>query len=251
MRMISRWKPAVATAAMLLTLSAPAFAADEPEVKPILISAPAPGNEVLQPVPAADGTISLEGVVEYQDLEGGMYMIGGWGLIGDQALIKSLEGKQVIARGKEFTGMSIHMVKQIEVESLLQSVPANRSLPTALTVGGKAAGYDVAPFVQDGVLMLPLRAVVEAAGGSVAWDGDTWTVTVTMPDRMTWVAVGQDKAEMNENNVRYIQRNMLKMEKAPVIKEGRTFISADAATSILGLGEKLQGGAGLDLAFMK
>jgi hypothetical protein len=120
-------------------------------------------------VSLADGAVSVQGTMEYVDLEGGFYTVNGWGLIGDQKLFSSLSGKTVIVKGKEFTGISTRMVKQVEVSMLGYDVAGARSLPQAVTVAGKPVVFDQQPVVENGVLMVPLRAVVEAAGGP--WHG--------------------------------------------------------------------------------
>lgn len=205
---------------------------------------------VVEPI-VVDGAISLEGTIEYTDLEGGFYSIDGVGLIGDETLFKAMEGKRAIVRGKEFTGVSIRQVRQVEVASVMLSVGADHTLPTAITVNGNnlPAGQDA--VVVDGVLFVPLRHVVEKAGGKVTWDAKERAVVVEMPDRMAYFRIGEIEAEMNENHVRYLVRNMLKMEKAPVILEGRTMISADALTLVLGLYEVADTDTSMDLAPLK
>ena len=42
-------------------------------------------------------------------------------------------------------------------------------------------GAGTAPIVQNGRTLLPIRAIIEALGGTVDWDQDTQTVTITMP----------------------------------------------------------------------
>ncbi len=54
--------------------------------------------------------------------------------------------------------------------TLLQEVQAGRARPVAVAVNGKAVAFDQLPVVSDGVLLVPLRAVVEAAGGQVQWN---------------------------------------------------------------------------------
>lgn len=204
----------------------------------------------LDPV-VVDGLVSLEGTVEYTDLEGGFYTVDGWGLIGDEKLFKALEGKRAIIRGEEFDGISIRQVKQMEVSSVMVPVTADHSLPTEVTVNGKKlpAGRD--SVVIDDVLMVPLRHVIETAGGEVKWDPKERAVVVAMPDRMAYFWIGESEAEMNENNVRYMKRNMLAMTKAPVIINGRTMISAEALTQILGLYEVAGTDTTMDLAPLK
>lgn len=202
---------------------------------------------VAEPVEKADEKMVLEGKVEFKDLEGGFYAVDGIGLIGDDALFKSLLGQQVIVRGKEFTGISIRMVRQVEVESIARPLAAERALPEGVAVAGKKVGFDQAPVVTDGVLMMPVRAVAEAAGGTVAWNAKEQMVTVTLSDRVAHFWIGKGEAELNENGVMYFRQNLIAMKMAPVIQNGRTLISADALTMILGMVEQADADRSLDL----
>ncbi len=42
----------------------------------------------------------------------------------------------------------------------------------------KRTELDVAPFIQDGRTLVPVRAISEALGAEVGWDNDTRTVTI-------------------------------------------------------------------------
>jgi hypothetical protein len=221
---------AAATAmSLLLTVAGTALAEDVQKEPPVRAT----------PAARADGSISLEGTLEYSELEGGFYTVGGWGLMGgEEQVYKAMVGQKVLVTGKEFTGISFRMVPQIEVDMVGMDVTAAYTEPVSFTVQGKMLKLDQGPVVQDGVLMLPLRAIVEASGGSVEWDEKTQTVLVTMSDRTAAFTIGEAKAEMNENGVYYLVRNMLPMTKAPMLRGGRTLISADAVTQILGLTQR-------------
>lgn len=117
-------------------------------------------------------------------------------------------------------------------------VLATRTEPVSILFDNSAITYDQKPVVVDGTLMVPLRAIVEGAGGQVGWDGDTRTVTVRLGDRSAVFVIGADQAEMNQDGVFYVQRNMIPMAKAPILAGGRTLVTADALTSILGLLER-------------
>ncbi|HWI65306.1 MAG TPA: stalk domain-containing protein [Symbiobacteriaceae bacterium] len=203
--------------------------------------------ELVTPAVRADGTISLEGTIEYKDLEGGFYSVGGWGLIGNDLVYKAAQGQTVIVTGKEFTGMSTRMVRQIEVQEVGRPLASTYKEPLSFTVAGKMLKLDQGPVVENGVLMVPLRAVVEAVGGSVEWVNETRTVNVTLPDRKASFVIGEAKAEMNENGVYYLVRNMLPMTQAPILRNGRTLISAEAVTRILGLTERVDLDESLDI----
>lgn len=206
------------------------------------------GGDGISADPVRDSeNMVLEGIVEFKDLEGGFYAVDGIGLIGDEQLFKSLVGQQVIVKGREFTGNSFRMVKQIEVATITQPLVAARTLPDGVNVAGKKVAFDQMPVLIDGVLMVPVRAVAEAAGATVGWDTRERMVTVTLSDRVAHFWIGKGEAEMNEFGVMYFRQNLIAMKKAPVIQNGRTLISADALTMILGMVEAADANKSLDL----
>lgn len=129
----------------------------------------------------------------------------------------------------------IHLLAQAE---MLMDITANRPLPDRIRLEEREIQFDQAPLLEDGTLMLPLRAVVEVAGGKVTWEHDTRTVTVRIGDRTATFVIGEAESEMNQDGVRYLQRNMLKMERAPMLAGGRTLVSADSLSTVLGLMER-------------
>ena len=48
-------------------------------------------------------------------------------------------------------------------------------------IDGEAKTLDVPAMIKDDRTLIPLRAVSEAYGCNVEWDGDTYTVTITSP----------------------------------------------------------------------
>jgi hypothetical protein len=234
-----RWKQTTGSALMLLVMTVtPAWAATNAVTS-------MPSEAVVH-----QAELSVTGKLTYVELEGGYYSVNGWALKGEDADFQALIGQEVTVTGVPFDGMSIQMVKTLTVDSiqaLLQPVKANRALPAAVTVAGRTVAFDQRPVVIDGTLMVPLRFVVESAGGTVSWDGATQAVTVDLPDRVTMFWIGNGSAELNQKGVFYIQRNLLKLSKAPVEQNGRTLIPADALTSILGFEEQAGSAATLAL----
>lgn len=113
-----------------------------------------------------------------------------------------------------------------------QVVSARLPLPRAIYVNDRALEGEQGPTLIDGVLMVPLRGVVEAAGGQVEWDGETQRVRVRLSGRVALLTIGEAHAELHaEGN----GSNWVKMEMAPQIVSDRTLISADALTTVLGL----------------
>lgn len=231
---MKQWKKTAALSALLVTVSAvPALA--QSEIIPILAPISAPAED------APASVIRITGPVTYVDLEGGFYAVDGWRLNGPDDYSQYL-GKTVVVTGTEFTGMSIYMVKAINVESIepvdspLQwDVPATAPVPDAVWVHGEPVGLGEKPVVVDGVLMLPLRPIAEAAGGVVTWDGELQQVHVRLPGRTALFWIGQQEAELNEDGVMYLVRNMIKMAQPAQLIGGRTMIPADALSTVLGL----------------
>ena len=69
--------------------------------------------------------------------------------------------------------------------------------PIRIVVGGEPLETDVNPMIVEGRTMLPVRAVFEAIGANVSWDGDTRTVTAQKGD--TTVTLQIDSKRMGIN----------------------------------------------------
>jgi hypothetical protein len=143
------------------------------------------------------------------------------------------------------------------------AAPDYKEVPWRVTVDGKDVNFDLGtiivhpvmsdqgpvlvnpmraqgPGIVDGVLFVPVRAIAEAAGGVVTWDNANRLTQVRMPARTIMIKVGQQEAEMQEDGVSYLTRNVVQMKKAPVLMGERTLVSADALTTIFGFQVTLQ-----------
>lgn len=127
------------------------------------------------------------------------------------------------------------------------AVDSRHPLPSLITVNGHPVFPDQAPVILDGVLMVPIRFIAEEAGGKVVWYGDERRVHVVMPDRTVNIYIGEDLAEMHQHGGYYFQPNLVSMERPAVIMGGRTMISADALTSVFGLGLRPDTDENMDL----
>jgi hypothetical protein len=203
----------------------------------------APTDEIpapmLSPIHSTSYGQAIIGQVEYVNLEGGFYSVGGYGLKGNNDQFKALLGKEVLVTGLLWDGMSGQQVTQWQVEHVARRVLSSGHQGTvAMKVNGKMMKLDQGAMVVNGTLMVPLRAVIEAAGGHIQdWDNATQTATVRFADRTAMFAVGQAEAEMIQDHVRYLVRNMLKVDKATTLVNGRTMVSADALSKVLGMWE--------------
>ncbi len=88
------------------------------------------------------------------------------------------------------------------------------------TVDGVQVVFDQAPVIQDGRTLVPMRAIFEAMGANVEWDGDTRTVTGTKGDTVVKMTIDNSVISVNGNNVT--------LDVAPTIINGRTMVPARA-----------------------
>lgn len=250
---MKKWKVTVGAALIILSMTAaPALAAPvgpgqmetAGDVIPIGISAPATPS-----APTSGAGMTLSGKVTHEDLEGGYYAVNGWMLIGDAAVISPWLGREVTVTGIEEKEPTMQMVKAIRFTEIVPAKPggssdpvlrpiiARRAMPKVIAVVDRQVKFDRQPIVVDGCLMVPLRAVVEAAGGTVTWSETTRTAGIRLADRNATFYIGEDRAEMNQDGYYYFARNLIKMAHIPVVSGQRILISADALSNILGFNE--------------
>lgn len=78
------------------------------------------------------------------------------------------------------------------------------------------SGRGTTPIVANGRTLVPIRAIIEAFGGSVAWDESTRTVTLKLDDDTIKLTIDSKTAYLNS------QRKTL--DVAPAIVNGRTML---------------------------
>ncbi|WP_018130266.1 copper amine oxidase N-terminal domain-containing protein [Effusibacillus pohliae] len=64
-------------------------------------------------------------------------------------------------------------------------------------VQGKRPNFDVQPFIKDGRTLIPVRAVSEALGADVKWNGETQTVTIRKGDITIELPIGSKTIKVN------------------------------------------------------
>ncbi|MBR6399872.1 MAG: copper amine oxidase N-terminal domain-containing protein [Firmicutes bacterium] len=77
-------------------------------------------------------------------------------------------------------------------------------------------GKGTAPVIADGRTLLPIRAVVEAMGGTAEWDAETKTTTLKKDDDNIQLTIGSKTA--------YLNGSADTLDTAPVIINGRTML---------------------------
>ncbi len=96
------------------------------------------------------------------------------------------------------------------------TVFANRDIRVMLN--GEYLEFDVQPQLINNRTMVPLRAIFEALGAEVEWNGDTQTVTGFKDDIEVVATIG--------SRIMYVDDEAKTMDVAPIIVDGRTLIPA-------------------------
>ncbi len=73
--------------------------------------------------------------------------------------------------------------------------------PLDVFVNGQKLAFDIRPVVQEGRTLVPIRALSEALGAAVAWDGDTRKVTITRNGLTVELVLGSNVALVNGQEV--------------------------------------------------
>ncbi|MBQ3426716.1 MAG: copper amine oxidase N-terminal domain-containing protein [Clostridia bacterium] len=95
-----------------------------------------------------------------------------------------------------------------------------------VTVDGKTLEFDVPAQIVEDRTVVPMRAIFEALGASVEWDGETKTVTSVKDDTEIKMTIGE--------NVIYVNGTPIALDVAPMISEDRTLVPARAVAESFG-----------------
>jgi len=71
----------------------------------------------------------------------------------------------------------------------------------SVKLNGSQLSFDVPPTLDNGRTLVPLRAIFEAIGADVKWDGDTQTVTATKDGTVVALTIGSKTAYKNNGPV--------------------------------------------------
>lgn len=93
-------------------------------------------------------------------------------------------------------------------------------------VDGEPLSFDVAPRIENGRTLAPIRAISEALGLDVQYDASTQTITIQNGDRTVTLKVNQDTAQVNGQNI--------KLDVPAKIEKGRTLVPLRFLSQSLG-----------------
>lgn len=80
--------------------------------------------------------------------------------------------------------------------------------------------FDVLPIIQNGRTLVPMRAIFEALGADVEWNGDTQTITAKNNDVTIQMQIGNNTLTKNGQSTQ--------MDVSPQIIDGRTMVPVRA-----------------------
>lgn len=94
-----------------------------------------------------------------------------------------------------------------------------------VTVNGETVEFDQPPVIDNDRTLVPMRAIFEALGAEVIWDGDTRTVTSTKDD--TVIVMTIDSTQM------YVGENAVTLDVPAKIVSDRTMVPVRAISEAL------------------
>ena len=114
------------------------------------------------------------------------------------------------------TGCSAAEQTKAETEKFVLTMQIGNPV---MTVNGENKNIDengTVPIVENGRTLVPIRAIIEAMGGDVKWDGETNTAVLTLGNDTITLVIGSETAFFNE------EKNTL--DVAPKIINDRTML---------------------------
>jgi hypothetical protein len=103
---------------------------------------------------------------------------------------------------------------------------------TWLTVDGNQTGLDAAPVIQNNRTLLPIRAIVEAFGGTIEWNAELRVVTMYLNGHEVSLQIGNPQGYVDGVQAA-IDASDPKV--VPIIISGRTFLPLRFVAENLGL----------------
>jgi len=91
---------------------------------------------------------------------------------------------------------------------------------TTMYVDGKPTTLEAAPIILNSRTLLPIRAVVEATGGTIVWEASTQKVTITRGSTTLELWIGKNVATLNGKSVNIDSDSKV----VPIIRSGRTLL---------------------------
>ncbi|MCX6097436.1 MAG: stalk domain-containing protein [Caldiserica bacterium] len=91
---------------------------------------------------------------------------------------------------------------------------------STMHVNGRPVVLEAAPIILNSRTLLPIRAVLEAVGGTIAWEASTRKVTIVRQDKTLELWIGRNVAQLNGQSVTIDSDAKV----VPIIMSGRTLL---------------------------
>ena len=126
-----------------------------------------------------------------------------------------------------------HISKIIGLALIVTAVPASvYGEGITVTLDGAPLAFDVPPQIVEGRTLVPMRAIFEAMGASVEWDGETQTITAHNSDETVIVLkIGSNNMEKTS---KYTGYENTELDVPPMIVGERTLVPARAVAESFG-----------------
>jgi hypothetical protein len=178
----------------------------------------------------ARGRCGISELYMYFDKSGNMVLSGADGATNFSeglALAQGIyDGKAVVAGGKRDQFLIIEKVP---------TPAASAQTTISVVLNGTPVSFDQPPIIEDNRTLVPLRAIFEAMGAAIVWDGDTRTVTATKNNIVVVMIIGNDSFTRNGVAV--------SLDVPAKIVGNRTLVPARAVAESFGAHVKWDGGA--------
>ena len=103
-----------------------------------------------------------------------------------------------------------------------------------ILINNKLVQTDVAPFIEEGRTLIPLRSVMEELGLSVTWEEESRAVGVHTDDTSLELAIGSDRAKVTKKIDAATVAETFSLDVPARIVEDRTFIPIRFVAQTLG-----------------
>jgi hypothetical protein len=121
--------------------------------------------------------------------------------------------------------MNKKIITAVAVTAAAASMSAAYAKDITVSVNGKNVEFDQPPVIDNDRTLVPMRAIFEALGATVDWDGETRTVTSTKGD--TTIKLTIDSADM------YVGENVITLDVPAKIISDRTMVPVRAISEAM------------------
>lgn len=150
--------------------------------------------------------------------------------IGAVAARETLQDGTIRFRIYQAIVLSDDLADQIRANTALIYVAPAGEITVRLR--GRIVNMDQSPVIGNGRTLVGLRAIAEALGAQISWDGASRTATVRLGDREVVVQVGSNRVVVHQIDQPDL---FIHNDIAPAIVSGRTMVPARVLSEGLGL----------------